>query len=89
MPYSSNIHLTKDEFYELLVKKAQATNSIPTFEEVNADEDMPNANSYAFYFKEFSKAIDQVKLDVRLGKITGIELEEKPAACALPVATNS
>ena len=87
MPYSSNIHLTKDEFYELLVKKAQATNSIPTRDEVDADEDMPMANSYAYHFGSFAKAIDQLKLDIRRGKISGDFGLEVSAARILPTAT--
>ena len=87
MPYSSNIHLTKDEFYELLVKKAQATNSIPTSDEVDADADMPMANSYAYHFGSFAKAIEQLKLDIRRGKISGDFGLEAPAARILPAAT--
>ena len=85
MSYSSNIHLTKDEFYDLLVKKAQSTNSIPTRDEVDADVNMPMANSYAYHFGSFEKAIDQLKLDIRRGKISG-NFEQASVARVLPIA---
>lgn len=87
MSYSSNIPLSRDQYYDLLVKKAQTLRRVPTFDEVNADEDMPNANSYAYHFKSFDKAIEQLKLDIKRGKVSGVVLEGVSDTRVLPVAS--
>ena len=43
-----------------LLKKMNELGRRPTYDEVKADENMPEPNDYAYYFRSFSEAVDEV-----------------------------
>lgn len=54
------IKRTKEELHEDLLKKIEELGRKPTFQEVKQDPAMADPNEYAYHYRSFSDAVDQV-----------------------------
>lgn len=50
----------KEELYEELMKKAEELDRRPTFADVRDDPNMSNPNDFAYHFRSFTDAVDEV-----------------------------
>lgn len=83
---------SKDELYKDLLRKTEKLGRKPTFIEVRNDQEMADPNDYAYHFRSFSDAIDEVwrvysfrktEERVRVAEKTDQNLQKpkKPVAC--------
>lgn len=50
----------REELYNFLLAKTEKLGRKPTFAEVKEDQNMPEPNSYAYYFGSFTEAVEVV-----------------------------
>ena len=50
----------REELYNFLLAKTEKLGRKPTFAEVKEDQNMPEPNSYAYYFGSFTEATEVV-----------------------------